>query len=194
MPPKPKYTKEQIVSAALEVVAKKGVEALTAKELGAALNVSTSPIFTVFRSMGEVREEVRALAMKRFESYGNDILPELPLFKRIGIKTVLFGIHEPKLYQLLFMQENPDAATFEDMFGALGDTAKLCIETIQKDYALTEAKAKGLFEAMWIYTFGIGALCATKACRFTEEELGEMLSIQFRAMMREITSAKSNSQ
>lgn len=34
MPPKPKFTKDEIVQAALEVVSQKGVEALTAKELG----------------------------------------------------------------------------------------------------------------------------------------------------------------
>lgn len=193
MPPKPKYTKEQIVEAALEVVSQKGAESLTAKELGSALHVSTSPIFTVFRSMQEVQEEVRLLAMKRFESYGNNILPEMPLFKRISMKTVHFAIHEPKLYQLLFMQENPNTATFDDMFGVLGDTAKLCITTIEKDYALTESEAKQLFETMWIYTFGIGALCATGACNFNEEELSRMLSFSFRAIMKEIKSEKSDS-
>ena len=37
MPPKAKFTKEQITKAALSVVSEKGVQALTAKELGAAL-------------------------------------------------------------------------------------------------------------------------------------------------------------
>ena len=51
MPPKPKFTREEIVRVALEVVSQKGVEALTAKELGAALGTSARPIFTVFSSM-----------------------------------------------------------------------------------------------------------------------------------------------
>lgn len=62
MPPKPKYTKEQIVAAALNVVSQKGVQALTAKELGSALGMSTSPIFTVFDSMQEVQDEVKKAA------------------------------------------------------------------------------------------------------------------------------------
>ena len=36
---------------------------------------------------------------------------------------------------------------------------------------------------MWIYTFGVGALCATRVCRFSEQRLGQMLSTQFQAMM-----------
>ncbi len=35
MPPKPKFTKEEIVQAALGIVSKSGIETLTAKELGA---------------------------------------------------------------------------------------------------------------------------------------------------------------
>ena len=55
MPPKPKFTKEEIVQTALEIVSQKGVRALTANELGAALGTSARPIFTVFDSMKEGR-------------------------------------------------------------------------------------------------------------------------------------------
>ena len=75
MPPKPKFTKEEIVQAALGIVSQKGVEALTAKELGDALGSSARPIFTVFNSMKEVQDEVRAAAMRRFESYAEQKLP-----------------------------------------------------------------------------------------------------------------------
>ncbi len=46
------------------------------------------------------------------------------------------------------------------------------------------AAAKKLFENVWIYTFGVGALCATGACRFTEEQIGQMLTTEFQAMLR----------
>lgn len=37
MPPKPKFTREEIVAAALKVVSQSGISALTAKSLGNAL-------------------------------------------------------------------------------------------------------------------------------------------------------------
>lgn len=183
MPPKPKFTKDEIVQTALEVVSRKGVEALTAKELGCALGSSARPIFTVFNSMKEVQTEVRAAAMRRFERFAEQKLPDMPLFKQIGMRMVLFGAKEPKLYQLLFMQENRNAVRFDDVFGELGISAETCIRSIQEAYRLTEAEAKLLFENVWIYTFGIGALCATRMCLFSEERLGEMLSTEFQAMM-----------
>ena len=183
MPPKPKFTKDEIVQTALEVVSRKGVEALTAKELGCALGSSARPIFTVFNSMKEVQTEVRAAAMRRFERFAEQKLPDMPLFKQVGMRMVLFGSKEPKLYQLLFMQENRNAVRFDDVFGELGISAETCIRSIQETYRLTEAEAKLLFENVWIYTFGVGALCATRMCLFSEERLGEMLSTEFQAMM-----------
>lgn len=183
MPPKPKFTREEIVQTALDVVSRKGVEALTAKELGDALGSSARPIFTVFTSMKEVQDAVRAAAMRRFESFAEQKLPGMPLFKQVGMRMVLFGAREPKLYQLLFMQENRNAVSFDDVFGELGPTAETCIALIRETYSLSETEARLLFENVWIYTFGVGALCATRVCHFSEEKLGEMLSTEFQAMM-----------
>lgn len=183
MPPKPKFTREEIVQTALEVVSRKGVEALTAKELGDALGASARPIFTVFSSMKQVQDAVREAAMRRFESFVGQKLPDMPLFKQVGMQMVLFGAREPKLYQLLFMQENRNAVSFDDVFGELGPTAQTCIRLIQEEYAMREADARLLFENVWIYTFGVGALCATRMCQLSEEKLGQMLSTEFQAMM-----------
>lgn len=190
MPPKPKFKKEEIVAAAMEIVSEKGIECLTAQELRNVLNCSASPIFTVFNTMKEIQEEVRIAAMERFEQYEVAAVTDMPIFKQIGMKMVMFGVQEPKLYQLLFMQENRNAVTFDDVFGELGDTATLCIEAIKKDYDMTLEQAKVLFENVWIYTFGVGALCATRVCNFSEEELSRMLTTQFQAMMTLIQSGR----
>lgn len=192
MPPKPKFTKEEMIGAAMKIVSEKGVEGLTARELGDALGSSARPIFTIFKNMEEVQEEVRKEAMHQFERFGEKSFPQMPLFKQVGMKMVLFGAREPKLYQLLFMQENREAMTFDDVFGDLGTTADVCLEAIQKDYELSKEEARELFKNVWIYTFGIGALCATKVGSFSEEELGRMLSTEFRAMMMLVKSGGLN--
>ena len=183
MPPKPKFTKEEIVAAALELVSEKGIEALTARELGVRLGSSARPIFTVFNSMEEVQEEVRAAALKRFESYAEKAMHYTPVFKQVGIQMMLFAMEEPKLYQLVYMSENAGATDFEGIVERLGDMAQLCVDVIQRDYGLSENDAKALFEHVWIYTFGIGALCATGMCRFSQDEIIQMLGQDFMAML-----------
>lgn len=183
MPPKPKFTKEEIVATALELVSRSGLEALTARELGAALGSSARPIFTVFENMEELQGAVRRAAMARFEGFAEKHLPDMPIFKQVGMQMVLFGLKEPKLYQLLFMQERENPSDFDHMLSMLGDTAEHCILAIERDYGLSGQQARSLFEHMWIYTYGIGTLCATGVCRFTQQQLSEMLTVQFQALM-----------
>ena len=192
MPPKPKFTKEEIVAAALELVGEKGIEALTARELGARLGSSARPIFTVFNSMEEVQEEVRAAALKRFESYTEKAMHYTPVFKQVGMQMILFAIEEPKLYQLVYMSENAGATDFEGIVERLGDVAQLCVDVIQRDYGLSAEDAKTLFEHVWIYTFGIGTLCATGMCRFSQEEIIQMLGQDFMAMLFYAKSGRMN--
>lgn len=194
MPPKPKYTKEQIVAAALEVVSQKGTEALTAKELGSALHTSTTPIFTVFASMAEVQEAVKKAAMSRFEGYAHKVGQDMPVFKQVGMRMILFAKEEPKLYQLVFMTQNKDAASFEDIYNHLGIVADECLATIQIDYGLSLEDAKTLFEHSWIHTYGIATLCATGMCDFTQEEISQMLTRDFTAMMMLLKSKEGGKQ
>ena len=192
MPPKPKFTKEEIVAAALELVSEKGIEALTARELGARLGSSARPIFTVFNSMEEVQVEVRAAALKRFESYAEKAMHYTPVFKQVGMQMLLFAMEEPKLYQLVYMSENAGATDFEGIVDRLGDVAQLCVDVIQRDYSLSEKDAKALFEHVWIYTFGIGTLCATGMCRFSQDEIIQMLGQDFMAMLFYAKSGRMN--
>ena len=55
MPPKVKFTKDEIVAAALRVARTKGAADVTTRDIGAELGVSTRPIFTYFNTMDEVR-------------------------------------------------------------------------------------------------------------------------------------------
>ena len=192
MPPKPKFTKEEIVAAALELVSEKGIEALTARELGVRLGSSARPIFTVFNSMEEVQAEVRTAALKRFESYAEKAMHYTPVFKQVGMQMILFAMEEPKLYQLVYMSENAGATDFEGIVDRLGDVAQLCVDVIQRDYGLSKNDAKALFEHVWIYTFGIGALCATGMCRFSQEEIIQMLGQDFMAMLFYAKSGRMN--
>ena len=192
MPPKAKFTKEQITKAALDVVSEKGVQALTAKELGAALGTSTTPIFTVFHSMQEVQDAVMLAAMERFEEYAHKAAHLGPVFKQVGMQMILFAKEEPKLYQLIFMSSISEAQTFDDIYAHLGSVADECLDVLQKDYDLSKENAKTLFEHVWIHTFGIGALCATGMCDFSHEQIAQMLTQDFTAMMMLMKSGKSN--
>lgn len=190
MPPKPKFTKEEVAAVALNLVKEEGVSALTARALSQRLGSSPTPIFTVFKSMDEVKGEARKLALMEFEEYTSDYTEYTPAFKRLGMQMIAYAVREPELYKLLFMQENREGQGFEGILSDLGSLSDVCITLIMRDYGMERDEATALFTNMWVYTFGIGAMCANRVCRFSEEEISEHLSQIFAGMVMLIKSDK----
>ena len=183
MPPKKKFTREEIIQAAFEMAREKGIESVVARELGKKLGTSSSPIFTAFKNMEEVQQEVRALALKEFESYVSDALNFTPAFKYVGMKMIEFAMREPKLFQLIYMREREESQSYEEMVVGLGDTVDVCIQIMQRDYGLNRKDAEMLFKLKWLHTFSICALMANKVCHFSMEEISEILSASFQGTL-----------
>ncbi|MBQ9042640.1 MAG: TetR/AcrR family transcriptional regulator [Eggerthellaceae bacterium] len=194
MPPKPKFTREQIVAEALALVSEQGIEHLTARELAKRLGSSPQPLFTVFEDMDELRGEVYAAAGRRLEGFVSDANNFTPAFKQAGMQVILFAMREPKLFQLLFMAENDRSTTFGEMIKSRGGDASGIIDFMMANYDLTLEEARALFQHVWIYTYGIGVLCATKMCTFTDEELVQKVGVDFQAMMMYIKAGRLNEQ
>lgn len=183
MPPRAKYTREEIIDKAFEMARSRGLEAVVARELGKELGTSSSPIFTAFKNMEELQQEIRKKAMREFEVYVQDALQYTPAFKYVGMRMIEFAMKEPKLFQLLYMCEHDGEQTYDQLIGELGDTVKVCIEIMKKDYALTGQEAELLFRQLWLHTFAICVLVAGKICRMSVEEISEMLSVEFQGAL-----------
>ena len=183
MPPKARYTKDEILQKAFEMTREKGIDSVVARELGKELGTSSSPIFTAFRNMEELQQEIRKKALHEFESYVKDALHYTPAFKYVGMKMVEFAMKEPKLFQLVYMKEHDSSQNFSMLVEELGDTVEVCVRIIQKDYELSREQAEKLFRQVWLNTFGICVLVAGNVCQMTQEEISEMLSITFQGTL-----------
>ena len=69
MPPKCKFSRSEIVQAALDIARTEGVASITARALGAKLGSSSKPIFSVFENMEEVQAEVVKAAKALYAEY-----------------------------------------------------------------------------------------------------------------------------
>ena len=90
MPPRVKFSREEIVQAALDVAREKGADAMTTRDIAARLGVSTQPIFTYFRSMAEVRAAVHAAAETFYQKYAAEGLAEEIPFLGYGMRHIRF--------------------------------------------------------------------------------------------------------
>ena len=192
MPPKAKFSREEIIEAALDIVREESVDALTSRSLGTKLGSSARPIFTVFRNMEEVQQAVTEAAKTLYGQYVQKGLSETPAFKGVGTQYILFAVNEPKLFQLLFMTEQKQVPDLSGVLPLIDDSYEQILSSIQRDYGITEAFAKKLYHHLWIYTHGIATLCATKMCRFTGDKINGMITEVFRSLLKMMRAGGEN--
>ena len=190
MPPKCKFTREEIIQAALSIARVEGTSAVTARALGAKLGSSSKPIFSVFENMEEVQAEVLKAAKALYAGYIRVGLQQDPAFKGVGMQYVLFAIREPKLFRLLFMSEQPQKPPVSGILPIIDESYDKILQSVRDGYGLGEADAKALYRHLWIYSHGIAVLCATNMCSFTAEEIGGMMTEVCKSLLKEIKSRK----
>lgn len=189
MPPKAKFTKEQITHAALELVRADGISGLTARTLASKLGSSSCPIFTVFENMEEVHQSVLDSAKARYKEYVEKGLADTPAFKGVGKQYILFAIEEPQLFQLLFMNSQTVIPNIGGALPLIDENYEEILDSITVGYGVSKKIAEKLYRHLWIYSHGIATLCTTKMCRFTGEEISQMITEVFTSLLKEETSS-----
>lgn len=188
MPPKAKFTKEQITEAAFEIVREKGFECLTARALGEKLGSSSCPIFTTFENMDEVRKSAVRAAKELYSKYIAKGLEDKPAFKGVGMQYIQFAICEPMLFKLLFMSGVEKTPSQADILLMIEENYDRILESIKRDYGLNSEEAKKIHRYMWIYAHGIAALFVTKMCTFSEDDISGMMTDVFISLLKKIKS------
>lgn len=192
MPPKAKFTRDEIIEASLMIVKADGFKALTARALGGRLGSSARPIFTVFDSMEEVQQAVMDEAKRIYKQYVERGLKEELPFKGVGTQYILFAVEEPKLFQLLFMKEQECVPDLLGVLPLIEESYEDILFSIENSYALDAELSKKLYYHLWIYTHGIASLCATKMCCFTAEEINTMMTEVFVSLLKNMKAGQKN--
>lgn len=192
MPPKAKFTKAQITDAALDIIREMGTDRLTARAVGKKLGSSVCPIFTVFKNMEEVHQSVNEAAKAVYKAYVDKGLGEVPAFKGVGTQYILFAINEPKLFQLLFMTGQTAVSNLEGVLPLIDENYDKILSSIVTGYGIERNAAKRLYRHLWIYTHGIASLCVTRMCRFTGEEISNMMTEVFVSLLNSVKREQRN--
>ena len=183
MPPKAKYTKEQILHIAYEFVRKEGIENLTARNLAKELGTSTAPIFTAFKNIEELQEQVNKRAWELYSEYIKKGMEfDIP-FKGTGLMYIRFAKDEPKLFKMLFMRGNGNNSPSH--YFPAGDNNEPAVRgTIEDKYGLDKERAKKLYNHLSVYVHGIAVMYADGLCVFTDEDVSRMMSEIFMALTK----------
>ncbi len=158
MPPKNKFTKEEIINAAIRIASKDGMQAVTARSLGNELSSSTKVIFGLFENMEELHGEIIKAAAAVYERFTIEDIKSgrYPDYKATGMAYIRFATEETELFKLLFMRDRSLEKTTDDP-----EPLEPIYKMIQQQAGLTYDEAKLLHLEMWIFVHGIAVMIAT---------------------------------
>jgi AcrR family transcriptional regulator len=179
LPPKARFSKREIIEAAISIVRRHGMQGLTARALGSKLKSSARPVFTAFQNMDEVSHEVIERANEIYHEYLNAEMAEgkYPPYKASGMGYIRFAKEERELFKLLFMRDRSN-----EKIGENREEIRPILELIQKNMDISEDEAFLFHLEMWIYVHGIATMFATSYLNLDEAFIDEVLTDAFQGL------------
>jgi len=174
MPPKQKYTKDDIVDAAFNIIREQGWEALTQRSIAQKLNASIGPIYSYLKSMTKLEEAVIEKAYELLLHYmittrGNDGLAS-PSFG-----YVLFAKTERKLFKCFFNEKH--TAIHKKSCQHLWQTLREAMKNDPIYSKLSDRQKESLHLNSVIYAYGLAILINISFYdEFTDEEISTLIS------------------
>ena len=177
-----RITKEMILNAAFDITRNEGIEKLSNREIAKKMNCSIRPIYYQFKNS----EELYKALYNKINSYFYDfimknIADDIPHYKQIGINYIKFAQEETNLFKVLFMSPSrnlPNTFVETDKTGFAGVVAAIKLSTHLSDKAI-----KSFHTKMWIFVHGIATLTVSRSFKFTDEQIKDLLSQEFQALM-----------
>lgn len=155
MPPKCRFTRDDVVEAAFEVVRKNGLDALSARAIAGELDSSTMPIYSYLKSMNSLEEEIVRKAFDLLSSY--QTTPRTgDMFLDMGAGYILFAKYEEPLFRYINAEKHRRLRNkhHEKNF-------KFLIRRL-REYplvrGLSEDEVRKFFLQGWIYSHGLADL------------------------------------
>ena len=176
-----KITKDMILDTAFSIARKSGIEKVSNREIAKRLNCSIRPIYYQFKNVKELNSEL----LKKIDDYFykylfENINQDIPKYKQVGINYIKFASCEKELFKILFMSEF-DLAVSDFVKG--NSYGYQNILTFIKESNGVSTDVSSFHVKMWIFAHGIASLVATNTIHLTDDEISNLLSSEFQALM-----------
>ena len=189
MPPKFKFTRDEITNAALNVTRKNGISGLTARALAAELGCSVKPIFGLFKNMEEVGQEVFIASDLLYQNYLREDMAKgkYSPYKASGMAYIRFAKEERELFKLLFMRDRSREKIEENK-----EEIRPLMKLIQQNLGISEDEAYLFHLEMWLYVHGIATMIATSYLDWDDEFISRVLTDAYMGLKYRYTEGKDN--
>lgn len=179
MPPSIKYSKEKILDVCLSLVNEKGIDYISARNIASELGCSICPVFSHFENMDVLKEELLQEIFKIYEDYINkSMIGSDKPFKAAGMGYIKFAKEYNNYFKVLFMSETKCENVLE-LLNVDVTNNNIMEKFISNDVEIS----KKIHKYCWLFVHGIAVMVATGYCSFSDEEISEMLTYEYEAII-----------
>ena len=153
MPPKIKYTKNEVIEAAVSIVDENGLSSLTARRVADKLGASTGPVYHHFATMDGLALEVIRRTQSSLLEYASRPYTER-VFLNMGTGIAMFACEHRLLYRALMLEGD----SYSDVVREFLDTLESQLIKDSRFVSLSESERHVLLRKMWTFTHGLASL------------------------------------
>lgn len=191
MPPKIKITLDAILDAGIDIIKKKGIVFVNARELAKSLGCSIQPVFRNFQSMDKLKNDLYKKAENLFDDHMKSGMERHPIpFLGLGLAYIDFAKTEKNLFKFLFMSDDFKGRSVFDMMK--DEENQRVVGMISSMTGLNLENAERLFIYIWVMTHGIASMVATDNSDFSEEQTAKVLMDAFLGFRHQLTETQED--
>lgn len=178
MPAKKLTTNEIIIKEALIILKENGSEFLNARFIAKKLGISTQPLYSCFKNMEELRNELLKECKKKYEEYLAKAFLDKNnnLFNKYLFSYILFAKNEPQYFRYLYMDNkhinNKESRVYDDKV----------VHSIMKVSNYSYEFAYNFYLLGRIFAHGLATQIVTGYLDWDEKTIKLLLDEQFKAL------------
>ena len=182
MPAIKELSKNSIVKVAVKMVNDKGWDSVNARSLAKALNVSTKPLYRIYKNMDEIKEDIYKEISRQYDEFITSRVDNKKALITLCIAYVEFAQAYKNLFISLFLSNNLKWKSLENVLDEKWNQSTIINLVNKHDYSFEEAK--NLFMNMWLYANGLATLIATNEITIDEKEILVRIVKVFKVLTR----------
>ena len=181
--------RKSVIKLGFKITREKGFNKVSNREIAKELNCSIRPIYYQFKNASELNVYLFKKVENYFYNYlTKDIKIKDKLYLSTGINYINFAKYENNLFKLMYMYEGGKKTN--EIISENDKESTNYNEIVMKSTSLTKEKAKDFHLKMWIFTHGLASLVSMGSVNFTEEEIVNLLRVEYKALMLEEKDGK----
>lgn len=173
-----KVSREMLIEAGLNVLRKKGFEAVSARNVAKEAGCSTQPVYQYFGNMDKLKAALKEAASQLYIDSVQSYLDSGEYFPyaSYGMGYVKFAEVEKRLFRYLYLEDGKRGREVDEL------TIPQILDLLHKRFGWEENTCRLFHKEMTVFSIGLAVMVNTGYAKMTEKELAEAFKIEFRAL------------